>query len=173
MIQCFVVWPPSLIRTPYPITGWGRAGQGTANPRLGSWAGVGKMRRTTRRGSSRGKDRAWWLKSPKMSTGFYPTEPNVAFDVLLSEQTYDWRPCENHTAHESGIDMSKRRKITNKVRMNEKKTQEGRREVMLVYGQGGDGNNRKDLGQGQCILIFIALLWCVCILWPIKYLYID
>ena len=107
------------------------------------------MRRTTRRGSSRGKDRAWWLKSPKISTGFYPTEPNVAFDVLLSEQTYDWRPCKNHTAHESGIDMSKRRKITNKVRMNEKKTQEGRREVMLVYGQGGMGTTGKTWARGS------------------------
>ena len=59
--------------------------------------------------------------------------------------------------------MSKRRKITNKVRMNEKKTQEGRREVMLVYGQGGDGNNRKDSGQRQYAL-FVSLLPSVCVL---------
>ena len=49
------------------------------------------------------------------------------------------------------------------VRMNEKKTQEGRREVMLVYGQGGDGNNRKDLGQRQYAL-FVSLLPSVCVL---------
>ena len=41
---------------------------------------------------------------------------------------------------------------------------EGReREVMLVYGQGGDGNNRKDLGQRQYAL-FVSLLSSVCVL---------
>ena len=35
--------------------------------------------------------------------------------------------------------------------------------VMLVYGQGGDGNNRKDSGQRQYAL-FVSLLPSVCVL---------